>query len=310
MNKRHWLVSCSVVLSSLVATVAYASGETPTVIYGDDDRLDLYAVKNAHQNELADSTAALVKGDQLTLNGSVYDIDADTLGASMGLCEKERFFTQPNAAFCSGSLVGDDLLITAGHCITGPSDCERTKFLFNYSITKEGEFPTTANIANVVGCKEIVARHLENDGADYAVIRLDRKISNHKPLRINRADSLKSGDSIGVIGHPSGLPTKVAFGDSVVRDVSTPGYFLASLDTYGGNSGSAVFNAKSGLVEGILVRGERDFISENGCRVSNQCPATGCRGEDVTKISALMEFIPEIAAPRPTSRWPTLGRRN
>lgn len=309
MKKRHWLVSCSVALSSLIASSAFSSGETPTVIYGDDDRLDLYAVQNVRQKQLADSTVALVKAEHLTLNATGYDIESETLGTSMGLCEKERFFTQPNAGFCSGSLVGDDLIITAGHCITGQGDCDATKFLFNYAVTKEGEFPTTAKMENVVGCKEIVARRLENSGADFAVIRLDRKISNHMPLRINREENLKVGDSIGVIGHPSGLPTKIAFGDSVVRNVTTPGFFVANLDTYGGNSGSAVFNAKSGLVEGILVRGERDFVYEGGCRVSNQCAVTGCRGEDVTKMSALKEFIPEIAAPRPTSRWPTLGRR-
>ena len=59
---------------------------------------------------------------------------------------------------------------------------------------------------------------------------------------------------------------------------------MANLDTYGGNSGSAVFNAKTGLVEGILVRGEQDYVQKGDCRVSNVCPADGCRGEDVTKI--------------------------
>jgi hypothetical protein len=77
-----------------------------------------------------------------------------------------------------------------------------------------------------------------------------------------------------------------------VRDASKPGFFVANLDTYGGNSGSAVFNAATGLVEGILVRGEQDYVQKGDCRVSNVCPADGCRGEDVTKIAAVADKIP------------------
>ncbi|MEI8190645.1 MAG: hypothetical protein WCI75_13115 [candidate division NC10 bacterium] len=78
-----------------------------------------------------------------------------------------------------------------------------------------------------------------------------------------------------------------------MRDASPNGYFVANLDTYGGNSGSAVFSATTGLVEGILVRGENDYVWKGGCRVSNRCPADGCRGEDVTKVSALSSDIPQ-----------------
>ena len=61
--------------------------------------------------------------------------------------------------------------------------------------------------------------------------------------------------------------------------------------TLGGNSGSAVFNSATGLVEGILVRGEQDYVLKGDCRVSNVCPVDGCRGEDVTKISNVADKI-------------------
>ena len=57
------------------------------------------------------------------------------------------------------------------------------------------------------------------------------------------------------------------------------------LDTYGGNSGSPVFNAATHEVEGILVRGETDFTSNGTCNVSLVCPTSGCRGEDVTRAT-------------------------
>jgi hypothetical protein len=306
MNKTPWLVC-------LISVSAFASGgPSDKVIYGDDDRLDIYQVTNSRDIQLADSTVALMNASNLTLKENQYEIKAGIFGSDFGLCADEPFFNQPSGAFCSGALVAPDLMITAGHCIKSASACASTKFVFDYAVTKEGVYPTTASIDSVVGCKEIVARKQEGTGADYALIRLDRAITSHKPLAINRAENLKNGDKVGVIGHPSGLPVKVAFGDSEVRDVTKPGFFVANLDTYGGNSGSAVFNTNSGEIEGILVRGENDFVYSNGCRRSNVCSATGCRGEDVTKISEIAALIPETRTPRqppkPGSSWPSRTR--
>ena len=82
-----------------------------------------------------------------------------------------------------------------------------------------------------------------------------------------------------------------------MRNINKPGYFVANLDTYGGNSGSAVFNAKTGVIEGILVRGENDYVYKGNCRVSNVCASDGCRGEDVTKLSAITATIPSRQLP-------------
>ena len=100
-----------------------------------------------------------------------------------------------------------------------------------------------------------------------------------------------------VIGHPSGLPTKVAEGASV-RSVDTA-FFTANLDTYGGNSGSAVFNSLSGEVEGILVRGETDYVFDNerSCHSSYHCGDDECSGEDVVKISEVLKHLPPSAEP-------------
>jgi hypothetical protein len=92
------------------------------------------------------------------------------------------------------------------------------------------------------------------------------------------------------------LPLKVA-GGAKVRSNSSPGYFVANLDTYGGNSGSAVFNAQTLKVEGVLVRGETDFNDSGSCTVSNRCSDSSCRGEDVTRIASVIPFIPKNTDP-------------
>ena len=127
---------------------------------------------------------------------------------------------------------------------------------------------------------------VESAGKDYAVVKLDRPVVGHNPLRLRQSGSLSVNDSIVVMGYPSGIPLKIA-GGAKVRSLQS-GYFVANLDTYGGNSGSAVFNETTGEVEGILVRGETDFVSNGNCRVSNKCKDDECRGEDVTTIAEVL----------------------
>ncbi|MBI4668156.1 MAG: trypsin-like peptidase domain-containing protein [Elusimicrobia bacterium] len=181
----------------------------------------------------------------------------------------------------------------AGHSIKSEYDCNNTKFVFGFGIYQEGVYPQSVPAVDVFSCKAIVGRAMQGSGADWALIRLDKTVTNHKPLAINRSGSIAKATPLFVIGHPAGLPTKIAGGASV-RNASPAGYFVANLDTYGGNSGSAVFNNTTGKVEGILVRGETDYVYRGRCRVSNVCANDGCRGEDVTKISALSHLIPAL----------------
>ena len=283
----------------LLGAPAFAAGAEKAgnkVIYGTDDRLDYYQAAPG-MRMLADSVVSLWRGSDVTEEeDGAYRLATANYGVVMGLCAGEPFREQPIGAFCSGSLVGKNLVMTAGHCIKDESDCADTKFVFGFGLEAAGSQPSAAQASEVYSCKKIVKRYLNEDygtlGPDYALVELDRPAEGRTPLAVSRGEALKKGDAIVVIGHPSGLPVKIA-GGATVRDPSPEGYFVANLDTYGGNSGSAVFNAGSGLIEGILVRGENDFVYKDGCRVSNLVPADGGRGEDVTKISELVSAIPK-----------------
>ena len=125
---------------------------------------------------------------------------------------------------------------------------------------------------------------------DFALIRLKRKVTDRRILDYRRNGQITRGTKLVVIGHPTGLPTKIADGASV-RSLSRM-HFTADLDTYGGNSGSAVFNAETGVVEGILVRGATDYVynSSQGCSESNILGQNAGRGEDVTYITNIPEL--------------------
>jgi hypothetical protein len=79
-------------------------------------------------------------------------------------------------------------------------------------------------------------------GADYALIRLDRMVVNHRIAHIRESGKINDGQAVHVIGHPKGLPLKFA-GGAVVRENRYQAFFIANLDTYRGNSGSPVFNS-------------------------------------------------------------------
>ena len=276
-------------------------------IYGEDNRKDFFEMAPQFQ-ALADSVVSFWKADKIeTLNPGGVRLKTMNFGERLNLCPGEKFREQGIGAFCSGSLVGEDLVMTAGHCIKNESDCQNARMVFGFGVKRQGAEAVTAMPASeVYSCAKIVKRFLggepgsanptgQNLGADYALIKLDRKVSNHKPLSINRGAKLKKGDGIFVIGHPVGLPVKLA-GYAKVRDFSKAGYFVADLDTFGGNSGSPVFNVKTKKIEGILVRGDEDFIdSPAGCTTMATYEQTAGRGEDVTKIELLLKDIPALA---------------
>ncbi|OGS11567.1 MAG: hypothetical protein A2234_04405 [Elusimicrobia bacterium RIFOXYA2_FULL_58_8] len=278
--------------------LSFAEGRS---IYGPDNRLD-YFEASAGMQTLSNSVVSLWQSYKVVANASTgkYDLSTRTLGEARNLCPSEKFRDQKIGAFCSGSLVGEDLVMTAGHCIETEADCADTKLVFGFKVGKAGETgPSSIAKSEVYTCSSIVKRYLGAGlGADYALIKLDRKVTGHAPLAINRTGAIKRDTKIFVIGHPSGLPLKVA-ADSKVRDVSRPGYFVADLDTFGGNSGSAVFNLATNKIEGILVRGDEDYTSTPaGCDTVATFPQAGGRGEDVTKISELSSFIPKLPAER------------
>jgi S1-C subfamily serine protease len=287
------------VVSGLFLSLSAQAGVGPTIdpVYGADDRLDLYDVTDPLALRLADSTVALVNTKKLVLDSS--GLFFETRGASLrdrqNLCSTERFVDQLTLAFCSGALVGPDLVLTAGHCVEKQLDCDNMKVAFGFGLREKDAKTTRLPVDEVYQCAKIVGRTPQLGGADFAVVQLDRPVVGHDPLEIERSTRLEVGTPLVVIGHPSGIPAKVS-GNAKVRENSDLLRFKANLDTYHGNSGSAVFNARTGLIEGILVSGETDyaFDSIHQCNRDKQCTDEGCRGEMSTRISFAAPFIPEL----------------
>ena len=275
--------------TGIVGSSAIASDDFHSqVVYGPDNRLDLYQVKDTAVLGLADSTVALISRKQMSLEYSgVTKVKGDNFGKSFNLCSSEPFRDQEASAFCSGFLIAPDIVLTAGHCMTKKSSCADVRFVFGYSIKSDRRLPVDIPDTEIYYCSEIL--HSQSKAADFAIIQLDRVVRGHRSLKLSEGGAPAPGHPLFVIGHPMGLPTKVA-GGGRVRTVRSD-YLVANLDVLGGNSGSAVFNGITGQVEGILVRGEGDFVKAGNCQKSKHCPNSGCRGEDVTLISKILPYL-------------------
>ena len=269
----------------------------PKIIYGPDDRLEQYEVTDPHILAIGDSTVALVYSSDLTDNGDgTFSMPAETFAEyylsviERPLCGDEPYRDQPVPAFCSGFLIDTDIIATAGHCIDPGSNLD-VAFVFGFVMLDAATANITIDGSEIYYASEIIGRE-ETATSDWGLIKLDRDVTGHVPLSIRREGTVPDNQDLLVIGHPVGLPRKYAAGASV-RDNTPAEYFQANLDTYGGNSGSAVFNADTYQVEGILVRGNEDFVADGPCDRSNVCPDTGCPNwEDVTRITELLDQLP------------------
>eukprot|EP00736_Rhodelphis_marinus_P007613 Rmarinus@m.15312 len=302
----------------LLAVLSACMGQNqPRVIYGDDTRVDEYQASETF-TALGASTVMLVSWSDLVDAGDVYEASSGALGN--WVCDGELFVDQPTPGFCSGFLIADNLIATAGHCLEEESNCMDTAFVFNavvdadasiFECESDSHCVTRFNKTDVYSCGELVHSVLDLEDVDtpadpgngiartvdFAVVRTDRVVDNYSPVTLatDYDDSTPTLDTdMVIIGHPSGLLRKYATGR--ITHAGDNLAFTTNLDTFGGNSGSAVFNAVTGEVEGILVSGATDYVNTpEGCEVPNVCDdlpgGEDCEGERVIRIDLIAPYL-------------------
>jgi V8-like Glu-specific endopeptidase len=154
--------------------------------------------------------------------------------------------------------------------------------------------------SQVFGCDQVLEMQREPENQiDYAIIQLDRP-TGLPFVDLSQESDLELGTGLAVIGHPNGLPQKLAaFGLVLENDPAFP-YFVASLDTFGGNSGSPVIESDNNQVVGMLVSGEQDYeLTDAGCYAVKVCQQDGsnCSGEAVMRVDFLADIIESFVIP-------------
>lgn len=330
--------------ASLSAGGPRNSGAMDVSYYGENDQVDLYqagVLKGFAESSVALFSDRAVVKDEASGN---FNLKSISLKDKLNLKPGQPFEGQPSGAYCSGVLVGPDMVLTAGHCFQpdergGP--CDRVRLVFGYAVTRAGQTPASFPARDVYTCKKVIVQKVQDenhnltcrngncsnsgivgDGPDYALVKLDRPVAGRHPLAVSR-ERPAVGTEVGVIGYPSGLPVKVQEKGASVRELKARGYFVTNLDTFRGNSGSPVFDMRTLKIIGIISRGGADYAyeSEEGTTTDPRRPylytpgsavyqpQDGGRGEDVTMISEIEGLIPATEAERTLNMMLKAGRK-
>ena len=223
---------------------------------------------SALQSEQADSHPAYVK--KLVM-GSDYRVERElviesicgendmqwindydgTLGPTIGYARTHK--TQVGALtssdsptgskYCSGTLIGKDLFITASHCIDSGTPGEFVSFHYE-------RLPGAEELREQLFFE--IAEVVEDGSMDYAVLRLDGEpglklgwahIETREPV---------AGDELTIIQHPYGDPKLIEGGTYLSNSGNYMRY--GDLDTDPGSSGSGILNG-DGLLYGVHTNG-------------------------------------------------------
>lgn len=287
------ILSLVVALTPLVSLAA---------IWGVDDTRHIWQ-SPAPQKELARSVAHLIPKTFVTENpDGTKNLELVPLSESWGLCKDEKWAKSLSVYVgCTGFVVGENLIMTAGHCMMNFGTmkdeaspfCEQFVWLFDFHEDSRGQMQTKNIPADrFAECDNVVvgAHNSESDWTtnqltlrdDYALVRL-KSPTQRPPLKVAADANLRPQEVLSMIGHPLGGPARTSKG-RVLSEKET--YWNTNLDSFPGNSGSPVLNRKQEVV-GILVRGYPDSTGSpalNSCSRINRCKedASSCQIEDRT----------------------------
>lgn len=304
---------------ALLALTAAACGQASEAtnaigspaIYGDDDRKDVFELDDELQDLARRSIVSIFNGALDESDPANVLVRGAPVGRALGLCKEERFWDEPAAAECSGTLIADDLVLTAGHCFKrekiGPARkdpaevCKARRFVFGY-YNDGPSAPHRLTSEDVFRCAELLVHRDDVNEAnsedaragvvlDFSLVRLDRSAApRFKPVRLRPRPPVM-GEALTVLGFPSGMPMKAAANGTITNIRESGDFFDGTTDTFAGNSGSGVFDSTTFEQVGVLVAGQPDYVKKGACSVTSRCLDTGCDG----KAERIHQIAPILA---------------
>jgi hypothetical protein len=176
------------------------------------------------------------------------------------ICPQEKFLNQPTVARCSGVLIGEDVFLTARHCIFNQLECQKTLIAFDYENTSGNRFILSNH--QVFRCAQILKGSAGyGPGNDWVIVKLEKPALQRPLIRIAKA--AQPNQWATAIGTPTGLPLKAMPGR--ITAIST-NVISGHFDGYVYASGSPLFNTSGELLGLLTNTPSYDYeISPSGC---------------------------------------------
>jgi V8-like Glu-specific endopeptidase len=202
--------------------------------------------------------------------GATVDFVVSHKGAVGAMEDKNK---DNSSKFCSGTLISEDLFLTASHCV----DSAITKKFVSFN------FETLKNSSTLAKQAHFKITKLEEEGAvknvDYSIIRLDGKPGAKFGWTKVRSTTPEVGSPLTIIQHPQGEPKQIESG--AVASIGPVYMGYADLDTEPGSSGSGILD-KDGFVTGVHTNG--------GCGADSG-ENTGVRLAEAVKVSDILKGL-------------------
>jgi hypothetical protein len=237
------------------------------------------------------TAAVCLKDNLIDIGKGSFMLKVKKYQKAFNLCDMEPFGTQPVSAgaICTGFLVKEDVIVTSAHFVN-ENNVTDLRIVFGYKMIDTSTPVTKFSNDNIYRGVKILHRVLDRQakGRNWVLVKLDRAAAGQSLAVLSR-DKIAIEQEVYVIGHPLGLPMKLARG-LYVQDNSHETHFSADLNIYSSSIGSPVFDFHTHEVIGMVGPGtNRDFRWTGNGWMSINYP--GEKKIRCIRVSQFMELI-------------------
>lgn len=252
--------------SRAVLTVGFSVSVFVASCGGDGDSVAVHTLPVSYAGNDRVAPAAL---DNQTLASTVHNsviawipnarisaaedtVDGPLLGERLDLCPNDPLYSGTVAAVCTGTLIAEDIVFTAAHCV-GPDTCADVSAVLWQPTEADGGNDFSPSVDGVAQCLRVIGHDQE---LDLALVQLAGPLTD-KPAQWC-ARSLRPDDPLTSCG--------ASFGGAIMCDPNAEVIEGSTVrtDVALGASGGPLFDDSS-ILRGVLLSGSIDVEGVGPC---------------------------------------------